>query len=60
MNEMKVKIALEAAFGVANIHKLGLIHRNLKNSNTMLKANFDAKIIDFELVHVTNNFIESQ
>lgn len=60
MNTMKVKIAVEVAFGMAHIHKLGLIHRDLKMSNIMLNGNFDSKIIDFELVHVTDIFNENK
>lgn len=50
-NTLKVKIAIEIAFGMAHIHKLGMIHRDLKLENIMLNSGLEAKIIGFNLVH---------
>lgn len=48
-NTTKTKIA----FGMAHVHKLGMIHRYIKINNIMLNKRFEAKIIDFGLVHVS-------
>ena len=53
-NTLKTKIAVEIAFGMEHIHQLGMIHRDLKIENIMLNYIFEAKIIDFDLVHVTD------
>lgn len=50
-NTLKVRIAIETAFGMSHIHSLGMIHRDLKLENIMLNSIFDSKIIDFGLVH---------
>ena len=51
-NTLKVKIALEVAFGMHHIHLSGMIHRDLKIENIMLNYILEAKIIDFDLVHI--------
>lgn len=51
-NTLKVKIALEIAFGMSHVHSLGMIHRDLKLENVMLDYIYEAKLIDFGLVHV--------
>lgn len=50
-NTLKAKVALEVAFGMAHLHKLGIIHRDLRIDNIMLNSGFEAKIINFGLVH---------
>lgn len=50
-NTMKVRIALETAFGMSYIHSLGMMHRDLKLENIMMNSVFDSKIIDFGLVY---------
>lgn len=50
-NTLKTKIALEIAFGMSHLHKLGMIHRDLRIDNIMLNSGFEAKIINFGLVH---------
>lgn len=51
-NTLKMKIAIEVAFGMLRVHNVGMIHRDLKIENIMLNYIFEAKIIDFDLVHV--------
>lgn len=51
-NTLKVKISLEIAFGMSHVHSLGMIHRDLKVDNVMLDYIYEAKLIDFGLVHV--------
>lgn len=52
-NTLKVKIAIEVAFGMSYIHSFGMIHRDLKIGNIMLNSIFESKIIDFGLVYVS-------
>ena len=51
-NTLKVRIAVEVAFGMSHIHRHGMMHRDLKLDNIMMNSVFDSKIIDFGLVHV--------
>ena len=52
-NTTKTRIVVEIAFGMSHVHKLGMIHRDLKINNIMLNKNYETKIIDFGLVHVS-------
>lgn len=54
-NTMKVKVAFAMDF----IHKLGMIHRDLKIENIMLNSGLEAKVIDFDLVHVDDNVFDN-
>ena len=56
-NTMKVKIVVEVAFGISYIHKLGMIHHDLKLENVMLNSGMEPKIIDFDLVRVSENMM---
>ncbi|KAK8840484.1 hypothetical protein M9Y10_030689 [Tritrichomonas musculus] len=47
----KCRIAVEFAFGMSNIHSLGMNHSFLKLCNNMMNSVFDSKIIDFGLIH---------
>lgn len=51
-NTLKTKIVVEIAHGMNFIHKLGLIHRDLKIDNIRLNCIYEAKIIDFGLVRI--------
>ncbi|KAK8843106.1 hypothetical protein M9Y10_025297 [Tritrichomonas musculus] len=53
MNDtLRVKICIEVAFGMKHLHQSGMIHRDLKIDNIMLNSILEAKIIDFDLVHI--------
>ena len=53
MNDtLRVKICIEVAFGMKRLHQSGMIHRDLKIDNIMLNWILEAKIIDFDLVHI--------
>jgi serine/threonine protein kinase len=45
--ELSLKWARQIAYGVAYIHKLGIVHRDLKSSNVLFTADFEAQICDF-------------
>ena len=51
-NILKVLIAIEVAFVMSHIHRLRMIHRDLKLENIMMNNIFESKIIDFGLVRV--------
>lgn len=51
-NTLKVRIAVDVAFGMSHIHNLGMIHRDLKLENIMMNSVLEGKIIDFGLVRV--------
>ena len=53
-NTLKVRIAVEVAFGMQFIHSLGMIHRDLKLENIMMDGAFNAKIIDFGLAYFSD------
>ncbi|MCX4417868.1 protein kinase [[Kitasatospora] papulosa] len=48
-----VDLALGLSFGLASIHKAGLVHRDLKPGNVLL-TNDGPKIIDFGLAYATD------
>ena len=48
----KIDFALDIARGVAFLHRLGIIHRDLKLSNILLDSRFRGKIADFGLSHI--------
>ncbi|KAK8838865.1 hypothetical protein M9Y10_032907 [Tritrichomonas musculus] len=52
-NTLKVRIAVEVAFGMSHLHSRGMMHRDLKLENIMMNSVFDSKIIDFGLVHAS-------
>lgn len=65
--EQSVKYAKEIALGLSEIHKNGVIHRDIKSSNIMINNDDKVKIIDFgtalhseaERVTVEGNIIGS-
>lgn len=58
-NTMKVSVGVEVVFAMDFIHKIGMIHRDLKIKNIMLNSGLEAKVIDFDLVHVTKNVVDN-
>lgn len=55
-NTLKVRIAIEVAFGMSHIHSLLMMHRDLKLENIMMNNIFESKIIDFGLVRTEESF----
>lgn len=49
---LKIKIAIEIAFSMQYIHRLGMIHHDHEIDNIMANYIFKAKIIDFNLAFV--------
>ena len=53
-NTLKVRIAVEVAFGMSYLHSHGMMHRDLKLGNIMMNGVFNSKIIDFGLVRISD------
>ncbi|KAK8836584.1 hypothetical protein M9Y10_037518 [Tritrichomonas musculus] len=58
-NTQKAKIIVEIAQAMSFIHKLGMIHRDLKVDNIMLDSNYDVKLIDFGLVSINESLFDN-
>lgn len=52
--EEGVRIALQVSDAVAALHKVGMIHRDLKPGNIMLLPDGTAKLLDFGIVRAKN------
>ncbi|GLJ05288.1 hypothetical protein SUGI_0015410 [Cryptomeria japonica] len=50
----RLKIALDAALGLAYLHRSGLIHGNVKSSNILLDKHGNACVADFCLMRLVN------
>ena len=48
-SQARVKIALDAASGLAHIHSCGIVHRDLKTANILLDCEGIARVTDFGL-----------
>ncbi|CAI5515609.1 unnamed protein product, partial [Closterium sp. Naga37s-1] len=48
--DMRLQVAVQVAEGLAYLHGSTLIHRNLKASNVLLSAEYDAKLTGFGIV----------
>lgn len=57
-NTIKTKIIIEIAQAMSFIHKLGMIHKDLKIDNIMLDSNYNTKLINFDCVDI-NEFLFS-
>lgn len=44
---IRIKIATHVASGMAHLHTLGIVHRDLKSANCLLNEALDAKVADF-------------
>lgn len=48
-SQARVKIAVDAASGLAHIHSVGIVHRDLKTANLLLDCEGGARVTDFGL-----------
>ncbi|KAK8891427.1 hypothetical protein M9Y10_028636 [Tritrichomonas musculus] len=55
-NTKKTIIAMGIAYGMAHIHDMKIIHRDLKSMNILLDKNFFPKICDFGVSKLDNSF----
>ncbi len=59
---MKERIGLEVALGLAYLHSMEILHRDLKSLNVLLDENMKAKLCDFGLAKLKSDpstFVES-
>lgn len=48
-----IRIVKQLVEGVRELHAKDIIHRDLKPANVMISSSFDARIMDFGVVHIT-------
>lgn len=53
---LKARIAVEIASGMMHLHRLGMVHGNLRVDNIMLNSVYEAKIIDFSQLQILQQF----
>lgn len=55
----KQKLMLDICYGLAYLHKQGIIHRDLKSANILIDKNGNAKITDFGLANAVKFSVTS-
>ena len=48
-NDLKLKIVRNIANGFRYMHKVGIVHRDIKSHNVLIDEQFNVKICDFGL-----------
>jgi len=56
--ELRLKMALDCAEGMAYLHTLGIIHRDLKSLNLMVTEDWGVQVIDFGTSRVVDTNFE--
>ncbi len=51
---LRLSVLLQLAQGVAYLHRLNILHRDLKSDNVLLMADWTAKVADFGLTRFVN------
>ncbi|KAK8853734.1 hypothetical protein M9Y10_016277 [Tritrichomonas musculus] len=53
-NTLKVRVAVEVAFGMSHLHRRSMMHRDLSLDKVMMNSVFDSKIIGLGLAHASD------
>ncbi len=60
MEKDKTRITMQILLAIQFLHRLGIVHRDIKSHNILLNSNFEAKLCDFGLAkHKVKPFILS-
>ena len=54
-----VALAMDVAAGLRDVHKFGLIHRDVKPANIIVADDGDARIVDFGMAHIMSTHASS-
>lgn len=49
MEKDKTRITMQILLAIQFLHRLGIVHRDIKSHNILLNSNFEAKLCDFGL-----------
>lgn len=52
--ELMIRLALSAARGVSELHRLQIIHRDVKSPNILVSQDFECKVTDFGTVRIVD------